>query len=165
MSLSNEGDDRKIDLFVKDIYSGAETPHIDLDSSSLAISLGKLKEDNVDFKYIYFSYSEKDPPPPPYFLLTQQNLNFLRKADIILSLLHMIAFNIGHVSYLVAKLHKIDRVYFAGNFIRNHDETMDCINYAFDFFAQKDEDRKMAVFLTHDGYLGALGSLLVSQGF
>ena len=91
------------------------------------------------------------------------NLIKIRKLIIFWVLLLMIAFNIGQVSYLVAKLHKIDRVYFAGNFIRNHEETMDCINYAFDFFAQKDEDKKMAVFLTHDGYLGALGSLLVSQ--
>ena len=150
MSLSNEGDDRKIDLFVKDIYGGAETPHLDLDSSSLAISLGKLKEDNLDYKF------RKNHQKSFKF-------KYNRKSDIILSLLHMIAFNIGQVSYLVAKLHKIDRVYFAGNFIRNHEETMDCINYAFDFFAQKDEDKKMAVFLTHDGYLGALGSLLVSQ--
>lgn len=75
----------------------------------------------------------------------------------------MIAFNIGQVSYLLAKLHKIDRVYFAGNFIRNHEETMDSINYAFEFFSNKDEEKKIAVFLTHDGYLGALGSLLLSE--
>lgn len=75
----------------------------------------------------------------------------------------MIAFNIGQVSYLVAKLKNVERVYFAGNFIRNHEETMDCINYAFDFFSQKDEEKKTAIFLTHDGYLGALGSLLISE--
>ena len=50
--------------------------------------------------------------------------------------------------------------YFAGNFIRNHEETMDNINHAFEFFSNKDEDKKIAVFLSHDGYLGALGSLL-----
>lgn len=54
----------------------------------------------------------------------------------------MIAFNIGQVAYLVAKMEKIDRVYFAGNFIRNHKETMDCINFSFNFFSQKDEEYK-----------------------
>lgn len=62
----------------------------------------------------------------------------------------MIAFNIGQVAYLVAKLHKIERVYFAGNFIRNHKETMDCINYAFNFFSKNYEELrqvKIVIFL------------------
>lgn len=136
LSLSNEGDDKKVDLFVKDIYGGMDTPHLQLDNSSLAISFGKIRDRSL-----------------------------LKKSDIVLSLLHMIAFNIGQVAYLVAKLYKVDRVYFAGNFIRNHKETMDCINFAFGFFTKKDEEEKNvdAVFLSHDGYLGALGAMLISK--
>lgn len=44
LDLSNQGDDKKVDLFVKDIYGGQDTPHIQLDSSSLAISFGKLRD-------------------------------------------------------------------------------------------------------------------------
>ena len=29
-------------------------------------------------------------------------------------------------------------VFFAGNFIRNHDDTMECISYAFDYFSKND---------------------------
>ena len=42
LEMANEGDDKKVDLFVKDIYTGIESPHLDLDSTSLAISLGKI---------------------------------------------------------------------------------------------------------------------------
>lgn len=80
LSLSNEGDDRKIDLFVKDIYSGAETPHIDLDSSSLAISLGKLKEDNVDFKYIFNFLFIFFFHPPCFFKKLTKNQKFFKES-------------------------------------------------------------------------------------
>lgn len=56
LSLSNEGDDKKIDLFVKDIYGESEAPYSDLDSSSLAISLGKLKEGAIDYKFYSASF-------------------------------------------------------------------------------------------------------------
>ena len=57
------------------------------------------------------------------------------------------------------------KVYFAGNFIRNHNETMECINKAFEFFSTKDGDVKSPVFLKHDGFLGALGCFLISMEF
>ncbi len=53
-------------------------------------------------------------------------------------------------------------MYFAGNFIRNHEETMDKINFAFEFFSKNNGLVKSPVFLTHDGFLGALGCLLKS---
>lgn len=53
LDLSNEGDDKKVDLFVKDIYTGKDTPHLKLDSSSLAISFGKMT-DRANLKYIKY---------------------------------------------------------------------------------------------------------------
>ena len=50
MDLSNQGDDKKVDLFVKDIYTGKDTPNLKLDSSSLAISFGKMT-DRANLKY------------------------------------------------------------------------------------------------------------------
>jgi type II pantothenate kinase len=44
LDLSNQGDDRKVDLFVQDIYEGKDTPNLKLDSSSLAISFGKMAD-------------------------------------------------------------------------------------------------------------------------
>jgi len=74
----------------------------------------------------------------------------------------MIAFNISQIAYLNAKLHKVKTVLFAGNFIRNHEATMECISYALDYFSTNDGESIRAVFLKHDGYIGALGCLLKS---
>jgi len=39
---------------------------------------------------------------------------------------------------------------------------MECISYALDYFSKNDGESIEAVFLKHDGYLGALGCLLKS---
>jgi len=90
------------------------------------------------------------------------NQQLIKKEDLAKALLKMIAFNISQIAYLNAKLHKTKMVYFAGNFIRNHTDTMECISYALDYFSKNDGESIEAVFLKHDGYLGALGCLLKS---
>lgn len=49
---------------------------------------------------------------------------------------------------------------FAGNFVRNQEDTMDCIDHAIQFFNKNEEEKtkKMALFVKHDGFIGALGS-------
>jgi type II pantothenate kinase len=51
-------------------------------------------------------------------------------------------------------------IYFAGNFIRNHNITMECISHALDYFSQHDDESINAIFLKHDGFVGALGCIL-----
>ena len=46
----------------------------------------------------------------------------------------MTSFNIAQLAYMWAKKEKCERCYFAGNFVRNHEETMDNINFAFTYY-------------------------------
>ncbi|KAA8593551.1 hypothetical protein FQN60_009667 [Etheostoma spectabile] len=64
------------------------------------------------------------------------------KEDMAKSLLHMISNDIGQLACLYAKLHNLSRVYFGGFFIRGHPGEV------------------QALFLRHEGYLGAIGAFL-----
>ncbi|XP_063662039.1 4'-phosphopantetheine phosphatase isoform X3 [Pan troglodytes] len=79
------------------------------------------------------------------------------KEDMAKSLLHMISNDIGQLACLHARLHSLDRVYFGGFFIRGHPVTMRTITYSINFFSKGEVQ---ALFLRHEGYLGAIGAFL-----
>ncbi|XP_004863847.1 pantothenate kinase 4 isoform X2 [Heterocephalus glaber] len=79
------------------------------------------------------------------------------REDMAKSLLHMISNDIGQLACLYAKLHGLDRVYFGGFFIRGHPVTMHTITYSINFFSKGEVQ---ALFLRHEGYLGAIGAFL-----
>ncbi|XP_055984410.1 4'-phosphopantetheine phosphatase isoform X2 [Sorex fumeus] len=79
------------------------------------------------------------------------------KEDMAKSLLHMISNDIGQLACLHARLHGLDRVYFGGFFIRGHPVTMRTITYSINFFSKGEVQ---ALFLRHEGYLGAIGAFL-----
>ncbi|XP_073653410.1 4'-phosphopantetheine phosphatase isoform X3 [Tursiops truncatus] len=79
------------------------------------------------------------------------------KEDMAKSLLHMISNDIGQLACLYARLHCLDRVYFGGFFIRGHPVTMRTITYSINFFSKGEVQ---ALFLRHEGYLGAIGAFL-----
>jgi type II pantothenate kinase len=84
-------------------------------------------------------------------------------ADMVKSLLFMICNNIGQVAFLNAKLHQVKRVYFAGGFIQRNPYIWSTLSFAIKFWSKGDME---AMFLVHDGYLGALGALVSeSQAF
>uniref|UniRef100_A0A1A7Z7K6 Pantothenate kinase 4 n=1 Tax=Iconisemion striatum TaxID=60296 RepID=A0A1A7Z7K6_9TELE len=79
------------------------------------------------------------------------------KEDMAKSLLHMISNDIGQLACLYARLHNLSRVYFGGFFIRGHPLTMHTITYSINFFTKGEVQ---ALFLRHEGYLGAIGAFL-----
>ncbi|CDF33518.1 unnamed protein product [Chondrus crispus] len=102
--LTHDGDNANVDMLVGDIYGGAYS-NLGLDSSVIAASFGKAT-------------MLIDPPELPNFSAT------FRQQDIALSLLRMVSYNIGQIAYLNARVHNLDRIYFGGNFIRNHPYTI-----------------------------------------
>lgn len=80
-----------------------------------------------------------------------------RPQDVALSLLRMLSYNIGQIAHLNARVHGLDRIYFGGNFIRDHPYTIADISFAVDFWSH---GRMKALFMRHDGYLGAIGAFI-----
>ncbi|XXG65657.1 hypothetical protein AAC387_Pa05g3299 [Persea americana] len=99
------------DLFpylLVNIGSGVSMIKIGLSASTIASSFGKTISENKE---------------PSYY----------RPKDISVSLLRMISYNIGQISYLNALRYGIKRIFFGGFFIRGHAYTMDTISFAIHF--------------------------------
>ncbi|GBC02343.1 hypothetical protein RclHR1_04580011 [Rhizophagus clarus] len=133
LELSKSGDNTNVDMLVGDIY-GSDYNKIGLKSTTIASSMGKVFKKNI-----------------------RQHVGNFRSEDISKSLLFMVSNNIGQIAYLNAQAHGLKRIYFGGCFIRGHPITMNTLSYAINFWSQ---GTMKALFLRHEGYLGAVGAFL-----
>ena len=97
MRLAEHGDPCKVDMMVGDIYGNNKEAleKLGLPASLVASSFGKL-------------VAKEDPAAG------------LKQEDLARALLLMVTNNIGQVAYLNAQLHKTNRIYFVGNFLRGN---------------------------------------------
>ncbi|KAJ3190165.1 hypothetical protein HDU85_000456 [Gaertneriomyces sp. JEL0708] len=133
LELSQLGDNKNVDMLVGDIYGG-DYPKIGLKGSAIASSFGKVFKTPLEERKTKF-----------------------KPEDISRSLLYLVSNNIGQIAYLNAQAHGIQRIYFSGFFIRGHPITMNTLSYAINFWSK---GKIMALFLRHEGYLGAMGAFL-----
>ncbi|XP_011622019.1 pantothenate kinase 2 isoform X2 [Amborella trichopoda] len=132
LELSQRGNNTAVDMLVGDIYGGMDYSKIGLSSSTIASSFGKTISENKDL------------------------LDY-KPEDIALSLLRMVSYNIAQIAYYNALLYGLKRVLFGGFFIRGHAFTMETISVGVHSWSK---GQAQALFLRHEGYLGALGALL-----
>ncbi|KAI7753992.1 hypothetical protein M8C21_015557 [Ambrosia artemisiifolia] len=135
LEMSHQGNNRVIDMLVGDIYGGMDYLKIGLTSTAIASSFGKAVSDNKE-------------------------LEEYRPEDVARSLLRMISNNIGQIAYLNALRFGLKKIFFGGFFIRGHAYTMDTISVAVDFWSKGEAK---AMFLRHEGFLGALGAFMNYQ--
>ncbi|CAO3599380.1 unnamed protein product [Absidia cylindrospora] len=133
LEMSVKGDNRNVDLLVGDIY-GADYTKLGLKSTRIASSFGKV-------------FKKGQHPSQGQF----------HENDMAKSLLYMVSNNIGQIAYLNAQQHDIKRIYFGGCFIRGHPITMNTLSYAIKFWSK---GAMKALFLRHEGHLGATGAFL-----
>lgn len=92
-------------------------------------------------------------------------------ADILKGLLMMVTNNIAQIAYINAQKEGVDTIFFAGNFFRRNDIAMKALDegisllllFAFNMtlgIRFWSGGAKNALFLRHEGYFGAVGSLL-----
>ncbi|MCL4141196.1 UNVERIFIED_CONTAM: hypothetical protein GTU68_000516, partial [Idotea baltica] len=79
------------------------------------------------------------------------------EADIARSLLFTVSNDIGQIASLYAMLHNLKKVYLGGYFLRNHPVSMHTLSYAIKYWSR---GMVQALFLRHEGYLGAIGAFL-----
>ncbi|XP_048247858.1 4'-phosphopantetheine phosphatase-like [Haliotis rufescens] len=123
-------------MLVKDIYGGAYTS-IGLPGDIIASSFGKAAR------------SPKD-----------KNTKSFKEEDLARSLLLSISNDIGQIAYLHARIHNLKKIYFGGYFIRGHPMTMHTITFAINYWSKGEIQ---ALFLRHEGYLGAIGAFLKGE--
>ncbi|CCH58532.1 hypothetical protein TBLA_0A07420 [Henningerozyma blattae CBS 6284] len=142
LDWAQNGDNTNIDMLVSDIY-GTDTGYdkIGLKSTAIASSFAKC-------------FQNRSPNA-----MNQSKDQVFRNEDISKSLLFAISNNIGQIAYLQAKIHNVSNIYFGGSYTRGHLITMNTLSYAIDFWSNS---TKMAFFLKHEGFLGAMGAFLHS---
>lgn len=132
MDATVQGNSNAVDMTVGDIYGGADYEQFHLKSSTVASSFGKMG-------------MKKDPRAG------------VKDEDIARALLFMLTQNIGQLAYLNAQRVHTPRIYFCGNFLRRNEIASRQLAYAIDFWSKS---AMQAQFFHHEGFFGALGSVL-----
>lgn len=182
-----KADNSNVDMMVRDIYGG-DYKKLGLDEDVIAASFGKvvMKKDHgtlpsvgaawrgfVRFLkgtwFLWLNFWFAVPvigtilallgiERKSHWSLANLALNsHFNAQDVAMSLLRMVSYNIGQIAYLNARRYDLSTIYFGGNFIRDHPHTMAAISFAVDFWSN---GATQALFLRHDGYLGAVGAFL-----
>jgi type II pantothenate kinase len=185
IELTKNGDNSRVDMLVGDIYGGAYEK-LGLDANIIAASFGKVtmrKEPSPTWANFRRELRRFVVGTASLFIHLLIALPFLghifrwlglerrahstlsnvyfsrhfRAEDVALSALRMVSYNVAQLAYLNAVIEEVPRIYFGGSFVREHPFTVSAISYAVDFWSKK---KMQALFLVHDGYLGALGSFI-----
>lgn len=136
-------------MLVGDIY-GKDYARVGLKASTIASSCGKIHRQDTAFQPA--DLAKRWVRRGCERSVTEQSLLHFKR-----SLLYMISNTIAQIAYLNAKLYGVRRIYFAGTYIRGHPLTMSTLSYAIRFWSKGD---MCALFLRHEGYLGAMGAFL-----
>lgn len=128
MSLVENGDSRKADLVIGDIYGGSYSS-IGLPADVTASFFGKLQRPNV-------------PRPST--------------ADVAKSLLNMVIMNVAQISFLNATLHGLKTIFFSGSFLRNHPQIWQLLTNAIQFWSKGTMKPMFLLHDGYLGALGAL---------
>ncbi|XP_067014229.1 4'-phosphopantetheine phosphatase [Anabrus simplex] len=136
LELAEKGDHRNVDMLVRDIYGG-DYKMLGLPGDLIASSFGKAMHCHKDRNF----------NATPQF----------SEADLARSLLFTISNDVGQIACLYAMMHKLNKVYFGGYFLRNHPLSMHTVSFAINYWSR---GQVQALFLRHEGYLGAIGAFL-----
>ena len=123
-------------MLVKDIY-GADYTKFGLPADLIASSFGNI----IKVIPVQLSYHLILP-----FQLSSAGVNKderqFSEADIARSLLYIISNDIGQISCLYAMLHKVNRIYFGGFFLRHRPVSLHTISFAIAAFLKGAESLK-----------------------
>ncbi|KAI3965971.1 hypothetical protein MKX01_010928 [Papaver californicum] len=133
VELSKYGNTKRIDLFVEDTFGDEKCVEKSNAPPNMNIgSFGKTISEN-------------------------RTLEDCKAEDISLSLLEMISQNIGQIASLNARLYGIKRIFFGGSFIKDNTCALETLSSSVQY---QTNGTSKAMFLRHDGYVGALGALM-----
>ncbi|TVU12146.1 hypothetical protein EJB05_45775 [Eragrostis curvula] len=132
LQLCQKGDNSVLDLVVKDICGEFSSLKQGFSASTLASSFGRV-------------------------ITSNKKLSDYKSEDLASTLLSAFTYNIAQIAFLVASLMGLHRVVFSGSFICGHKISMENISSAIDAWSQR---QIQAVFLRHEGYLGAICAFL-----
>uniref|UniRef100_A0A7S4K3A2 Pantothenate kinase n=1 Tax=Guillardia theta TaxID=55529 RepID=A0A7S4K3A2_GUITH len=132
LELAARGNAKAVDKLVGDIY-GEDYQGLGLSAHTVASSFGKLV--NAELR------------------------STVSNEDLAASLVQMISWNIAHLARLVACQEGARTIIFTGSFMHNNEISQRKFAAAFRYWSNGDSQ---ALFMRHEGYVGALGALAMS---
>ncbi|XP_075221625.1 pantothenate kinase 3 fbl isoform X2 [Lycorma delicatula] len=136
IELASGGDNTHVDKLVRDIYGG-DYERFGLPGDLVASSFMNL-----------YSFGQMN---------SKERRATVSREDLARATLVTITNNIGSLARMCALNEKVNRVVFAGNFLRVNPISMKLLAYAMDYWSN---GTLKALFLEHEGYFGAVGCLL-----
>ncbi|KAF7556551.1 hypothetical protein G7Z17_g1288 [Cylindrodendrum hubeiense] len=149
LDLAERGNNGKVDKLIGDIY-GTDYNGIGMKKTAIASSFGKVFSMRSE-EEARGAQSNTNPD------LSISDANDIPEADVCRSLVFAIFNNIGQLANLHSELHNITNVYFAGPFIRGHNQTVQTLHIALNYYSK---GQKRAYFVTHEDSLSAIGAFL-----
>lgn len=160
LCMAEKGDHRHVDMLVRDIYAG---DYAKLGNFSVQI----MEMADIGYHFCWVIFLQKsfdhlaglpgDLIASSFGKAAAHSPSDFNKNDVIRSLLFTIANDIGQIACLYAMQHQLRRIYFGGYFLRNHPLSMHAVSYAIKYWSRGAVE---AMFLRHEGYLGAIGAFL-----
>ncbi|KAM9446478.1 pantothenate kinase 3-like [Clarias gariepinus] len=130
LELASRGESSHVDKLVRDIYGG-DYERFGLPGWAVASSFGSM--------------------------MCKEKRDAVSKEDLARTTLVTITNNIGSITRMCALNEKIERVVFAGNFLRANTLSRKLLAYALNYWSK---GQLKALFLRHEGYFSAVGALL-----
>ncbi|XP_042443310.1 pantothenate kinase 1-like [Zingiber officinale] len=128
LELSQRGNNLAVDLTVGDIYGEQGYSKHGLPASTTASAFGKV---------------------------TSNKLSDYKAEDLAAALLNAFTYNLGQISWLVAKLSGLKKIFFRGTYICGHEQIMDKISRSLRYWSK---GQLQTTFLCHEEFLGAVGA-------
>ncbi|XP_048853038.1 pantothenate kinase 3-like isoform X22 [Brienomyrus brachyistius] len=128
--MASHGDSTRVDKLVQDIYGG-DYDRFGLPGWTVASSFGNM--------------------------ISKEQRDLVSKEDLARAALVAVTNNIGSITRMCARNENIERVVFVGNFLRGNMLSMKLLAYSMEYWSA---GQMKALFLQHEGYFGAVGSLL-----
>eukprot|EP00057_Strongylocentrotus_purpuratus_P034326 XP_794774.1 PREDICTED: pantothenate kinase 3 [Strongylocentrotus purpuratus] len=135
LDMASKGDNTRADKLVRDIYGG-DYERFGLPGSTIASSFGNMH--------------------------IKEKREEACKCDLARATLVTITNNIGSIAMMAAMREGIERIVFAGNFLRTNPVAQKTLAYAMEYWTK---GTKKALFLQHEGYFGAVGAFLENVGY
>ncbi|RNA22859.1 pantothenate kinase 3 isoform X2 [Brachionus plicatilis] len=130
IDLANKGDNTKVDKLVQDIYGG-DYPKFSLTSDVVASSFGLMH--------------------------IKDKREAATKEDLAKATLLAVLNNVGLLAKESAVSHNCEKVVFVGNFLKANTLSKKLLSHALNYWSN---GKIKALFLRHEGYFGAIGSLI-----
>ena len=131
LAMAERGDSTKVDKLVRDIYGG-DYEKFGLSGDLVASSFGNM------------IHPEKRKQAQP--------------EDLAKAALVTVTNTVASIANMCAAAAKVERVVFVGNYLRNNEMSMQMLAYSMEYWSG---GTIRALFMEHEGYFGALGTLLL----